>query len=124
MTNGMMVHGFETQVASATMPGFRTWASIWLKPAAALLPAPSGIRIPAGRVTGAVDDVTDAKEELLDASLYAGPDDGLVKLDLACASAASALAFWAGRRVETRNTADCLAALAASSEPCRSSTMT
>ena len=43
--------GFDMQVASATMPGFITWASICPNPACNLLrPASSGIRIPAGRM--------------------------------------------------------------------------
>src|SRR5437868_4909629 len=47
----MMVHGLETHAASATIPGLKTWASICPNPACSpRCPAPSGIRIPAGRI--------------------------------------------------------------------------
>ncbi len=52
-TIGMMVIGLEMQVASPTMPGWITCASIWPKPATiALRPASEGTRTPAGRMNG------------------------------------------------------------------------
>src|SRR6516225_475648 len=53
MTIGMIFHGRDAQVASATIPGFSTCASICPKPACSTRwPAPSGIKTPAGRING------------------------------------------------------------------------
>ena len=96
-TMGMMVNGMPMHVASAIMPAFITCASIWPKPAISLArPAPSGTRMPAGRIIVLTTSpgrsvncwtvpATPARTRVLSSSTCA------------CLSAASALAFWAGR---------------------------
>ena len=75
-----------------------------------------------GRSHERIDDVADPKNELLHPAGHAGINNRFVQIDLRCLSAASALAFWAGRRVEMRVSAACLAASAATTPPLRPST--
>ena len=64
----MIVQGFEMQVASATIPTFMTWASIWPKPACKrALPGAFGDQ-DAGGPHHRIDDVADAQQELLHAA--------------------------------------------------------
>ena len=118
-TIGMIVMGFDTQVASAAIPTFMTCPSICPKPACRLrCPAPSGIRTPAGRRSG----LTMSPTRRLNCStcpLTPARMTVFARSASAWASAASALAFSAGRSAEIFASAPCLVAVAAAIAPLR-----
>src|SRR5881628_453109 len=98
----MTVQGLEMQVASATIPTFMTWASICPNPAMSVRrPAASGIRTPADRIIGLTISPG------LSANCSTRPSTParitvLSRSTCASASAASALAFSAGRSALSR----------------------
>ena len=86
-------------------------------------PAPSGIRTPAGRISGLTMS-PDPERELLHSPLTPARTTVFARSTSAWANAASALAFSAGSNVEICASAACLAAVAASIAPWRPSTAT
>ena len=100
-TIGMIVQGLDTHVTSAVIPTFMICASIWSKPAC----RPSARAIgdqDAGGTHERIDDVAHPKRNCSTRPLTPAGRPSCPRSTLAWASAASALAFSAGRTVEIR----------------------
>ncbi len=82
MTSGMIESGFEWQVASATIPTFMTWASIWPKPAWSCRWAVLAGNENACGTHDGTDEITALQHELLDMAVDPGVNDRFVEIDL------------------------------------------
>ena len=79
---GMIFHGLEMHVTSASIPGFMTWPSIWPKPACRLGRNEAVGIEHAGWARHRIDDVADLQCELFDTARHPGPDHGLRQFHL------------------------------------------
>ena len=122
-TTGITVKGIAGQVTSPTIPTLITCASIWPKPATRPVTRRSGTRMPAGRSIGLTTS-PGRRANCWTMPSVPATTRAFDRATSASASAASALAFWAGRAKSSCDCAAALPATAASTAPWAVSTAT